>query len=136
MSSEKPVIGAIEWQDLTVEPAAAVRDFYQQVIGWHSHPVAMGDYEDFCMNTPETGDTVAGVCHARGCNQNLPAQWLMYVRVADLKSSISACVENQGKVLAGPSLMGVDHFCVIQDPAGAVLALIARLPEDEASGHE
>ncbi len=87
----------------------------------------MGDYNDFNMNAPADGETVAGVCHARGCNEGIPAQWLMYVRVADIGASIGHCQQMGGKLLREPVTMGKDQFCVIQDPAGAVLGLIARV---------
>jgi predicted enzyme related to lactoylglutathione lyase len=118
-------IGAIEWCDLTVKDAEKVRDFYCDVVGWDSSPVSMGEYDDFNINRPDTGNTVAGVCHARGSNSNLPAQWLMYIRVEDVEKSAIKCKESGGNVLEGPRPMGSSQFCVIQDPEGAVLALIS-----------
>ena len=120
-----PQIGKIEWFDLTVQNATEVRDFYANVIGWEPSPVSMGDYDDFNMNMPGSGTTAAGVCHARGGNSNLPAQWLIYVRVADMDQSITACKSSGGRVIDGPRPVGESRFCVIQDPAGAVLALIS-----------
>ena len=117
-----PNIGAIEWRDLTIDNAEQVKNFYQDVVGWKTEPVSMGDYDDFNMMDAE-GNTVAGVCHARGSNAGLPPQWLMYVRVADVDSSATTCEESGGEVVYGPRDMGKDRFCVIRDPAGAVLAL-------------
>ncbi|WP_335871807.1 VOC family protein [Bacillus sp. 2205SS5-2] len=123
MSIEKTKkIGQIQWRDLTVEHAEAVKNFYCKVIGWESSPHRMGDYHDFEMKTP-TGDVVAGICHAKGGNANLPLQWLMYVNVEDVTESAKVCVENGGQILDGPRLMGQTLFCVIQDLAGAVLAI-------------
>lgn len=85
----------------------------------------MGEYDDFNINLPKIGDTIAGVCHARGSNNNLPAQWLMYVRVKDVTVSAKKCQNLGGTVLDGPREMGSDQFCVIQDPEGAVLALVS-----------
>ena len=126
-TQEKPPsnIGRIEWLDLTVGDASRVRDFYCKVIGWKSSDVDMGSYSDFNINLPDSGDTVAGVCHARGSNASLPAQWLVYVRVADVKESAAECEKRGGKVLDGPRRMGGSKFCVIQDPAGAVMALLS-----------
>ena len=118
-------IGRIEWLDLTVGDAECVKNFYANVIGWKTEDVDMGSYSDFNMNLPETGDTVAGVCHARGSNANLPSQWLVYVRVADVRASSEECEKRGGKVLDGPRRMGGSNFCVIEDPAGACLALIS-----------
>ncbi len=118
-------IGAIEWCDLTVSDAENVKDFYCSVVGWDSSPASMGEYDDFSINLPQTGDTVAGICHARGGNQNMPTQWLMYVRVRDVVASAEKCRTLGGAVLDGPRAMGSSQLCVIQDPEGAVLALVS-----------
>ncbi|MEX0964521.1 MAG: VOC family protein [Pseudohongiellaceae bacterium] len=118
-------IGRIEWMDLTVQDATRVRNFYTSVVGWTSNEVSMGHYSDFNLNLPDTGDTIAGVCHAKGSNANLPSQWLIYVRVESVKACAAQCTKLGGLVLDGPRRMGGSNFCVIQDPAGAVLALIS-----------
>ena len=69
----KPETGAITWFDLTVERAEQVRDFYSDVVGWKSEPVEMQGYQDYSMLTPE-GRGVAGICHARSANAELPPQ--------------------------------------------------------------
>ena len=61
-------VGAVSWFDLTVEDATKVRDFYRDVVGWESTDHDMGGYDDYCMNRPGDGTTVAGICHARGTN--------------------------------------------------------------------
>lgn len=123
MSQANP-IGSIGWIDLTVEQAENVRAFYQSVVGWEPAPVEMGGYHDYCMNQPGDGQSVTGICHARGSNAALPAQWLIYITVADLEQSLARCVEGGGQVLAGPkNYGGQGRYAVIQDPAGAVAAL-------------
>jgi predicted enzyme related to lactoylglutathione lyase len=122
----KPPVGSISWTDLTVENAATIRDFYQAVAGWNSAPISMGDYDDYAMLSPTDGSGVAGICHARGANAELPPQWLIYITVADLDESMARCRENGGAIIAGPKSMGKDRYCVIRDPAGAVAALYAK----------
>ena len=78
------------------------------------------------MNDPESGETVAGICHAKGPNAGLPSQWLVYIAVADLAQSIKKCLELRGQVVDGPQILDGSQFCVIQDPAGAVAALISQ----------
>ncbi|MCH8263920.1 MAG: VOC family protein [Proteobacteria bacterium] len=118
-------IGRVEWIDLTVDDASRVKDFYCAVVGWSSTEVEMGSYSDFNINLPGTQDTIAGVCHARGSNANLPSQWLIYVRVESVKASAAKCEKLGGKILDGPRRMGGSNFCVIEDPAGAVMALMS-----------
>lgn len=122
--STNPPIGAIVWQDLTVQNAAEIRDFYKSVVGWEADAHNMGDYDDFNIRLPGSQQVIAGICHARGANAHLPAQWLLYVQVENVEKSAQRCVELGGKIIDGPRTMGSSPFCVIQDPAGAVLALI------------
>ncbi len=121
--SEKPPVGAVTWRDLTVDDASGMRDFYRRVVGWSAADHDMEDYADYEMKD-STGQTVAGICHRRGPNANLPAQWLIYITVADVAASAAACEANGGAVIEGPRMMGGVPFCVIRDPAGAVCALV------------
>jgi predicted enzyme related to lactoylglutathione lyase len=122
--SKTPPIGEITWADLTVEDATSTRDFYSKVVGWNVTDVEMGGYNDFCMNEPTTGKTVAGICHARGMNAKLPAAWLIYINVDDLDKSIAACLELGGEIISpARDYGGQGRYCVIRDPAGAVAAL-------------
>lgn len=112
------------WVDLTVEHADQVRDFYREVVGWTSTDMDMGGYHDYCMNQPEDGKTVAGVCHARGANAALPPQWLVYVIVEDLDSSVARCQEHGGAVILPPrEYGGAGRYAVLRDPAGAAFAV-------------
>ncbi|HYE16960.1 MAG TPA: VOC family protein [Tepidisphaeraceae bacterium] len=120
MDELKPKVGTIGWLDLTVAEASPIRDFYQAVIGWDSSEQEMEGYSDFNMLVGETKKVVAGVCHARAENADLPAQWVVYVWVADAKASAAAAEAQGGRVL---KWLG-DQFCVIQDPAGAVMGLM------------
>lgn len=123
---ELPPLGAVAWADLTVDDAPKVRDFYAGVVGWTPSPVDMGDYADYAMG-PDGGDPVAGVCHARGTNAGLLAQWLVYVTVADLDHSLAQCAALGGSVVAPARDMGAyGRMAVVRDPAGAVMAIMQR----------
>ena len=116
--------GKIGWIDLTVPNAEALRDFYQGVTGWTPAPVDMGGYQDFCMHPPGEPQPVAGICHARGDNANLPPVWLIHITVDDLDEAIRRCAELGGKLLIPARSMGaMGRYCVIEDPAGAVSGL-------------
>jgi len=117
-----PKPGSIMWRDLTVPNATEISKFYSEVAGWQPEPHDMGTYYDFNMLNDD-GECVAGICHARGSNANLPPQWLIYITVPDVDASARRCIELGGKVLDGPRSMGDARFAVIQDPAGAVAAL-------------
>ncbi|MFN3649834.1 MAG: VOC family protein [Armatimonadota bacterium] len=115
--------GTICWQDLTVPNAEEVRDFYAAVVGWTWLGEDMGGYEDYHMLPPGSDKSAAGVCHARGCNADVPPQWLVYINVADMAQSVAKVRELGGEVVVEPRGMGPGLFAVIRDPAGAMCAL-------------
>jgi uncharacterized protein len=121
MKTPKP--GTVSWFDLTVPNANAVRDFYRAVARWQVMPVEMDGYSDYCMLPPDTRAPAAGICHARGENADLPPQWLIYITVANLRTSLRACVQKGGKILRPARSLGGAKMAVIRDPAGAVAAL-------------
>ena len=130
MANEVKEVGEIVWHDLTVPNAAQVREFYQSVIGWEADEFKVGDYNDYVISTAQNKQTVAGLCHARGDNANLPPQWLVYIKVHNLDASLEAVRRNGGEILVGPKPFGNARFCVLKDPAGAAFAIV----EGEAGG--
>lgn len=118
-------IGSIAWTDLTIDNTDDIKRFYSEVVGWTSSPVDCGGFYDFEMKEPSSGKTVAGICNAKGINANLPPQWLIYITVEDVDKSAARAVELGGAIIHGPRMLGDSRFCVIQDPSGAVAALIS-----------
>jgi len=121
--SESPAIGTVGWQDLTVSDPERVRDFYKTVVGWDSSPVDMGGYSDFNMTLPGSDKPMAGVCHARAGNADLPPVWILYFIVESVERSAQACVDGGGQLLSPIRKAGGGSYCVIKDPAGAVCAI-------------
>lgn len=116
--------GKIIWQDLTVENAVEVKDFYCKVVGWESSEVNQGEYNDFNIHGISDNEVIAGICHKRGFIENFPSQWLNYVTVESLSKSLEECLKLDGKIIEGPKMIGNAKFAIIQDPAGAYLALM------------
>ena len=115
--------GKIGWIDITVDDASGLRDFYADVVGLSPEAVSMGEYDDFNMTLPASGEAVCGICHARGDNKDLPGGWLVYFMVDDVAASAAACAKKGGKVLVEPRGLAGGRFCVIEDPSGATAAL-------------
>jgi predicted enzyme related to lactoylglutathione lyase len=110
------------WFDLTVPDADEVLAFYQSITGYSSEALDMGDYDDYILYDLEA-KPLAGICHARGVNAELPAQWLVYFTVNNLEESMLRCEAFGGKIVSGPRSSGNGTYCVIRDPAGAHAAL-------------
>lgn len=124
MANDVKEIGEIVWVDLTIPNADKVQEFYLSVTGWEADEFKVGDYSDYVITTPHNKQTVAGICHARGNNADLPPHWLIYIKVRSLEASLDAARRNGGEILAGPKQIGGARFCVLRDPAGAVFAVI------------
>lgn len=126
MSQNKPPIGSIAWVDQASAVADEVRDFYAAVVGWSPSPVSMGDYADYSMLPPNSDQAIAGICHLRGQNADLPTGWLIYIIVENLDLSLAECLAHGGSVLVGPKAMGgTARYAIIKDPGGAIAALYA-----------
>jgi len=121
--SDASEVGKIGWIDISVDDATGLRDFYKKVVGWKSEDVSMGDYSDYSMAMPGSGDVVTGICHARGSNADMKGGWLVYITVADVQASAAACAANGGNVVVEPRGLAGGQFCVIEDPSGATAGL-------------
>lgn len=115
--------GKIGWVDLTVPNADEVRDFYRDVAGWTVSEVPMGGYADYCMHPGEGSDPVAGVCHAKGVNADIPPGWMIYITVPDVAESVRLCIEKGGQVIRAPKKAGSGAMAIIRDPSGSVAGL-------------
>lgn len=111
----------IIWTDLTVPDAESTRDFYQGVVGWQPEDVPVEDYVDFNMTVD--GEPIVGVCHKQGSNKGIPSQWMIYISVDDLDTSLKKVKELNGKVLIEPTGDIGSRFAIIQDPAGVICTL-------------
>lgn len=120
---DAPKIGKPAWFDLTVENADVISDFYAAVVGWEKQPLSMGEYNDYVMKVAEGGEGATGICHARGSNAYIPPQWLIYVMVENLDASIEKCKNMGGNIIGEKRKMGEQHYCLIQDPAGAYMMI-------------
>jgi len=121
--SDSNSVGKIGWIDMTTKDAPGVRNFYKSVVGWETEEIDMGGYSDYVMKMPASGEGVSGVCHARGSNADQPSGWLIYIVVADLGESVTACQANGGRIVVEPRDLAGGQFCVIEDPGGSIAAL-------------
>ena len=86
-------IGKIGWIDMTVD---------ETVVGWNVEDTSMGEYSDYTMMSPDDNAAIAGICHARGTNAELPGGWLIYITVADVAASAAACIASGGQLVVEP----------------------------------
>ncbi|MEM1082435.1 MAG: VOC family protein, partial [Pseudomonadota bacterium] len=110
-------IGTLGWLDLTDERAPEVRDFYQSVVGFHTEPLSMGDYDDYVMKTADGETAVCGIVHKRGSNAEVPPGWIPYFVVADLAQSAAQVTSMGGELLGQAREYGSGAFQYVRDPS-------------------
>ena len=111
--------------DLTVENAGHVSEFYSKVAGWQAAPVPVDDYEDFCVG-PSAENVVAGICHAKGANADIPPSWMIYINVDDARATWERAVAAGYKSVMEPERLERWPVVVgfVLDPDGYLVEII------------
>jgi predicted enzyme related to lactoylglutathione lyase len=116
--------GSFCWNELATNDYAAAKKFYTELLGWQikeSDAAGMAYHE-----------IVVGGQHVGGMYQmgpefgDAPSHWMAYVAVEDVDAKAAQVVELGGKVCVQPTdIPNVGRFCVVNDPTGAAISLIA-----------
>ena len=119
-----PPIGTMASIENTSDNADAVREFYSSVLGWEVQTISMGDYDDYAMTAPG-GEWVAGICHRRGPNADLPGGWIPCIRVASVEQAVAAAINLGGKQRGNTREIGPgSSYAVIEDMNGSIISVI------------
>ena len=126
--------GAFFWNELMTPDVEGAKAFYGRLFGWEARTVPMpgpdgGAYTDFSL----AGMPVGGALPPP--EPGIPPHWMPYIRVEDVDATAAAAVEAGGQVCkAAFDVPEVGRIAVLQDPAGAVVAVVAPAPELLAGG--
>ncbi|MEM8589219.1 MAG: VOC family protein [Pseudomonadota bacterium] len=121
--------GSFMWNELSSTDLEASKKFLGEVVGWSFDEVDMGSGT---YTIAKSGDSqVAGLMSTM--DPNMPSAWVSYVHVADVDAA-AAKVEGAGGKVMVPMMdvPNVGRFCWVQDPAGAVFALMT--PAESMNG--
>jgi uncharacterized protein len=117
--------GRFVWHELMTTDTAAAEKFYKQVIGWGTMSNMPG-MMDYIMWT--AGETPIGglmPMSPDAAKMGAPPNWLAYIEVPDADASLAQAQKLGGRVLVpAMSVDQVGRFGVLQDPQGAVIAVI------------
>jgi len=121
--------GTIAWNELGTRDTAAAKEFYAAVFGWGAADADMGEigtYTQWKLGE----DSVGGMMDVSGrLPDEIPAHWLTYFAVEDAEAAIETAKQNGGSVSFGPIDIPVGRFAIVQDPHGAVFAVVALSEE-------
>ncbi len=116
---------AFVWNELLTRDAKSAQAFYTGLLGWSAREERMGPGAYYMFQAG--GHDVGGLVPITGPEwQGVPAQWLPYIRVDDVDAAAARALALGGTIRIPPtSEPGVGRFCLIADPTGAPVALIA-----------
>jgi predicted enzyme related to lactoylglutathione lyase len=125
-----PPAGRFFWSELhTTDPARAL-SFYEKVVGFTHQTMDTGGGGPYHVLS-KGGVGRGGVTHhGVGGESGAAPHWLPYVAVDDPDATLARAKKLGGKVHIGPAdIPGVGRFGVLEDPTGAVLAVMKALPQ-------
>ena len=135
--------GRFVWHELLTTDVAAAQAFYEKVVGWKTKKME-GDFDYTLLLAGDTPDTMVGglmVLPAEASAMGSPPMWLAYTEVPDADATVDKAVELGAKVLMpAKTVEEVGRFAVLQDPQGAVFAVITSAsplqPETDLKARE
>lgn len=115
--------GAYCWAELNTNDTAGAERFYCRLFDWGAKTSSFGtgSYTEF-----QRGDkAIAGMMAIQPEWGEVPPNWLVYFQVEKCDDSAAKAVGLGAKVLVpGTDVPGVGRFSVLQDPQGAVFAIV------------
>ena len=115
------------WNELhTNDPAGALR-FYGKVLGFTHKTQKMGPGDEYHVLESKDGVGRGGVTHH--LEKGVAPHWLPYVEVDDPDATIATARKLGAKIPVAPAdIPGIGRFAVLEDPTGAVLAVMKAQP--------
>jgi uncharacterized protein len=115
--------GSVCWTELSTTDRTKAGPFYSEVFNWQAKEEQMGPtlYTTFYAGEQMS----AGMFQLTPEMGNIPSNWLSYFAVSDCDASAARTTELGGQVLMPPTdIPSIGRFAVLQDPQGAVFAII------------
>jgi predicted enzyme related to lactoylglutathione lyase len=118
--------GHFFWNELhTTDPTKAVA-FYERVLGFTHRSMDMGPAGAYHILSRAGVDRGGVTPHLP---PGVPPHWLPYVAVDDVDATVARARKLGAKIPMDPEdIPGVGRFGVLQDPPGAILAIMKPLP--------
>lgn len=123
---DAPAVGRWCWNELHTNDPTKALSFYGKVLGFSHRAIDMGPSGTYHILSK-------GGVDRGGVTSHLPAgaspHWLPYVAVDDADATITRAKRLGATITFGPEdIPGVGRCGVLEDPAGAVLAILRPLP--------
>lgn len=120
--------GSFCWNELYTRDVPAAREFYSKVFGWGVEDSTFpgGVYTLFQVG----GRNIAGgMDMTTMLPESVPPHWLVYFTVANAAETAEKTKELGGTVIHGPDNTPMGPIVILQDPVGAVFAVVQPTPQ-------
>jgi predicted enzyme related to lactoylglutathione lyase len=117
--------GALSWADTATSDAGASQSFYGSLFGWTFEQV---NEEPPYWVISNDGRSNGGMTVPP---PDVPSNWFPYFAVDDVEAVIAIAKETGGEPFMGPVDVPTGRFALIQDPQGAVFAVLASDSMDD-----
>ena len=119
------------WHGLITNDTDKSSAFYQEVLGWKTMTMKMGDSDGhmFVANEVPLAHFMANQ------EPGAPSHWANYVRVEDVDASTAAAAENGGAILFPPTDIPPGRFSLVTSPSGARISFFHEADETTAQHH-
>ncbi len=121
-SAVRMVSGSVCWNELATHDTQKAGEFYSNVLGW-SREAFPGPIEYTIFKNGEEG--IGGMYKITPEMGSVPPHWLVYFAVDDCDAKAAEATELGATVMMPPdNIPGVGRFAILNDPQGAVFAII------------
>ena len=119
-------VGQASWHELMTTDAVAAMKFYSELFGWQqSDAMDMGPMGKYYMFNRPHG-MIGGMMNKGPEMAQVPPNWQIYFRVADINAAVDRIKANGGQVINGPmEVPGGSWILNGIDPQGAAFSLHA-----------
>ena len=120
-------IGGWVWNELWTSDVETALAFYERLVGYTHEAMDMGAQGMYHVLSTVGNKGRAGVL--RSPDPSMPAQWVPYVRVADVDATLASAKQLGANVcMEGTDIPSVGRIGMMVDPQGAMLAVIKPAP--------
>jgi uncharacterized protein len=114
------------WNELHTSDATNALSFYEKVVGFSHRSMDMGPGEKYHILSRDGVDRGGVTCHVPA---GTSSHWLPYVAVDNVDATIASAKKLGARIPVAPEdIPGIGRFSVLEDPTGAVLAVMKPLP--------
>jgi len=125
--------GRFIWYELMTPDLDAAKHFYGQVVGWTARDVPMGNGAYTVFEAAGAGVGGAMPLSELHKAREIPPNWTGYICVDDCDATAEKARTLGGNVMRPPTdIPTIGRFAIINDPHGAVTAIMKPLPPSEA----